>query len=101
MTDQEQQGKVCPNCGPGTKTHASEKGTVCEQCGGTFTYVAGEAKLHQIGELDQLRADVEEIKQRLPASSPAADIVPGHPPGTVTHDHDDADEEENDYDEDF
>lgn len=91
----------CPNCGPGTKVHQSEKGTVCETCGGTFTYVAGEAKLQDIGELDKVKADVEELKQRLPASTPAADpaereIVPNHPPGTLPHDHEDADEEDED-----
>lgn len=71
MVDQELK---CPNCGPGTKTHKSEKGIVCEQCGGTFTFIAGEAKLKEIGELDKVKADVEELKQRLPASTPAADV---------------------------
>ena len=70
MADQEYK---CPNCGPGTKTHASDKGHVCETCGGTFTYVAGEAKLAAVGEVDQLKADVKELQQRLPASSPAAE----------------------------
>lgn len=66
---------TCPNCGPGTKAHATEKGHVCETCGGTFTFIAGEPKLAAVGELDKVKADVEELKRRLPASSPAAEPV--------------------------
>jgi len=76
---------VCPNCGPGTQTHTSEKGHVCEKCGGTFTFIAGEAKLAAVGEIDQLKADVEEIKQRLPASVPAA-VPPEDPENDQTED---------------
>ena len=67
--------KSCPNCGPGTKVHKGEKGYTCETCGGTFTFVVGEPKLAVVGELDRVKADVEELKQRLPASTPMAASV--------------------------
>ncbi len=97
MADQEK-AWMCPNCGPGTKTHTTAKGHVCETCGGTFTFVAGEAKLQEIGELDKVKADVEELKQRLPASVPAAiptaeEINDGQPPEP-----DDVEEEDDDED---
>jgi ribosomal protein S27AE len=63
---------TCPNCGPGTVTHETEKGIVCEKCGGTFVFTAGEAKLTDVGKLDRLEADVADLKKRLSASSPAA-----------------------------
>ena len=56
---------VCPSCGPGTKCHAGEGGkTICEACGGSFSFVAGEAKLKDVGELDKIKADVEDLKVR-------------------------------------
>lgn len=95
MADQDQQGKVCPNCGPGTKTHGGEKGTICEQCGGTFTYVAGEPKLAAVGELDRVKADVEELKKRLPAAGLAA------LPSAGPDDPEDGEEEDDDDDQDL
>jgi uncharacterized Zn finger protein (UPF0148 family) len=89
----------CPNCGTVGIPGAGGKVT-CATCGGTFSFVAGEAKLTDVGQLDKLQADVEELKQRLPASSPKAEwemeTVPGHPFGTLPHDHEDADEEDTD-----
>jgi len=60
----------CPNCATPAAS-GSEGKIVCATCGGTFEFHAGEAKLKSIGEIDQIKADVEELKQRLPASSPA------------------------------
>lgn len=63
----------CPNCG--IVAIPKDDGTlVCATCGGTFTFTAGEARLGDIGELDKLQADVDELKQRLPASTPAETI---------------------------
>lgn len=67
----------CPNCG--TPAVGFEDGkVVCVHCGGTFTFVEGEARLAGVGEYDQLKetveshaADIDELKQRLPASVPA------------------------------
>jgi ribosomal protein L37AE/L43A len=63
MTDElEQKELMCPNCG--TKALSKERGAkiVCTACGGTFSYVAGEAKLQAVGELDKLTNDVEQLK---------------------------------------
>jgi hypothetical protein len=84
----------CPNCGPGTKTHQSEQGTVCEQCGGTFTFAAGEAKVKEVGRLDQLEADLQEIKERLPASTPAAQPEPDPDPENEPSVDDDEEEDQ-------
>jgi uncharacterized Zn finger protein (UPF0148 family) len=62
----------CPNCGTPAKGVAGGK-IVCVKCGGTFRFEAGEARLNGVVDLDKLQADVEELKQRLPASSPAAE----------------------------
>jgi uncharacterized Zn finger protein (UPF0148 family) len=60
----------CPNCGSAVTVKAD--GTaVCGTCGGSFSWQAGEAKLEGVGELDALKADVDELKKRLPASTPA------------------------------
>lgn len=54
---------ICPNCGPGTKCHAKDGGgLVCEACGGTFTWTAGEPTLTDVGELERLKGDVEQLK---------------------------------------
>ena len=75
---------ICPNCGPGTKCHDKEGGgLVCETCGGTFRYEAGEAKLQDVGELDRLKestaknaAEIEAIKSVLPTAVPtSAELV--------------------------
>jgi uncharacterized Zn finger protein (UPF0148 family) len=86
----------CPNCG--TPAHAAEAGKkiVCASCGGTFEYVAGEARLQDVGQLDKLQADIEELKQRLPASTPAAD-----PPAADERDLNEDPEIEDDDDEDL
>jgi hypothetical protein len=53
----------CPSCGPAGKIHPKQDGSMaCEVCGGTFVFQAGEAKLKDIGELDRLKTDVEDIK---------------------------------------
>lgn len=53
----------CPNCGAAGKVHAKGDGDlVCETCGGSFSWKAGEPKLKDVGELDKLKADVDEIR---------------------------------------
>lgn len=94
---EQQKELICPNCGPGTKTHAGQGDKViCETCGGTFIFVAGEAKLKDFGELDKIKADVEELKKRLPASSPAAP-----PAAEPDKDPESEDDPEDDNDEDL
>jgi hypothetical protein len=71
-----------------------EDGTaVCSHCGGSFTWKAGEAKLTQVGEFDAIKADVEELKQRLPASTPAGE-TPADPSPPVEEDVEVEDEDE-------
>jgi hypothetical protein len=81
MADQEQKGKICPNCGPGFKTHDTAQGIVCENCGGTFTFTAGEAKLAGTGRIDRIEKDLDELKSRV-AGDHAAGVagVAGKPP---------------------
>jgi hypothetical protein len=58
----------CPSCGPGTKCHAGESGKViCENCGGTFEYEAGEAKLKDVGQLERVTKDVDDLKEQVRA----------------------------------
>lgn len=90
----------CPNCG--TVAAGSEGKIVCATCGGTFEFVAGEAKLKDIGEVDRIKktverhdADLAEIKQRLPASSPALQ-PPEDPSGESDPPFDDDEEDEED-----
>ena len=86
---------ICPNCGPGTKCHAKEGGgLVCETCGGTFRYEAGEAKLKDIGELERLTRDVEDLKDKL-AGTPEAPADES-PADTAERDPDAEDDEEED-----
>jgi uncharacterized Zn finger protein (UPF0148 family) len=87
----------CPNCGTPAAGEAGSK-IVCATCGGTFEFVAGEARLTGVGEVDKLKetvtqhdADIAEIKQRLPGSTPAAD-----PDEPAAVDPDDDDDEEDD-----
>ncbi len=65
----------CPNCGSPAAAAEAGKKIVCTSCGGSFVFEQGEAKLAGVGEIDQIKADVEELKKRLPASTPAADPV--------------------------
>lgn len=51
----------CPNCGTHLKGKPDEK-IVCDTCGGSFTFVAGEAKLTGVGEFDQLKTKVGELE---------------------------------------
>jgi uncharacterized Zn finger protein (UPF0148 family) len=83
----------CPNCG--TAAIPRENGDcVCATCGGTFTFKAGEARLKNAGELDKLQADVDELKQRLPASTPAANDPPAGEPNEEEVDAEDEDEDD-------
>jgi hypothetical protein len=51
----------CPNCG--TPTHAKPgEPIVCATCGGTFTFTAGETKLADVGEFDQLKKKVGDLE---------------------------------------
>jgi len=78
----------CPNCG--TPAIPKDGGDcVCATCGGTFTFKAGEARLKNVGELDKLQADVDELKQRLPASTPAQDEPPAEELGDEEQEDDD------------
>lgn len=89
----EPQFKACPSClAPADKLHKGEKGWTCEVCGGTFAVIAGETKLTAVGEIDQLKADVKELKERLPASIPAAE--PPEQPNETTEDTEEQDDEE-------
>lgn len=90
----------CPNCG--TECILKEDGSaVCAGCGGTFTFQEGEARLAGIGEYDQLKKDVDDIKARQdlidavhgPGKGtvlPSGEIVPAEDPEEA----DDPDEEE-------
>lgn len=88
----------CPNCGTAATGEPGVK-IVCTRCGGTFEFVAGEAKLKGVGEVDRLKETVEqhdvdlrEIKERLPASASAAD--PPEDELDVATDEDEDDEED-------
>jgi uncharacterized Zn finger protein (UPF0148 family) len=85
----------CPNCGTPAAGKEGVK-IVCAQCGGTFEYTAGEAKLTAVGEIDKIRTDVEELKQRLPASTPAAEPAVDPNPDLEDPDIDDDEEDEDD-----
>lgn len=70
--------RKCPNCGAVGVPGANDS-YACPACGGSFAFKAGEAKLTDVGELDRLKekldkhdVDLDELKKRLPASSPAA-----------------------------
>lgn len=62
----------CPNCA--AKVTTDEGGlSHCSECGGSFRYEAGRAKLAGVGKIDALEKEVagmkstlDEIKQRLP-----------------------------------
>jgi uncharacterized Zn finger protein (UPF0148 family) len=94
--------RKCPNCGavgvPGTGDRFT-----CTTCGGTFTFVAGEAKLTAVGEIDRIKETVaqqgnelEELKKRLPAASPGQQPPedPSDNPDAPFDDDDDDDDEE-------
>lgn len=83
----------CPNCG--TAAAGAKAGTriVCVTCGGTFEYIADEAKLKDIGVIDQLQADMEELKKRMPVSTPGAE-----PPRDESDDRDDLGDEQDEDD---
>jgi hypothetical protein len=89
---------ICPNCGPGTKTHAGAGDKiVCEQCGGSFVFVAGEAKLKQMGELDQIKttlADHEAAIKGLQGQPP----VPPRPDDPEDGEDEELSEDEDDED---
>ena len=68
--------RKCPKLRSGGIAGANDT-YACPSCGGTFSFQGGEPKLTAVGELDKLkdamsetRADLEELKQRLPASVP-------------------------------
>ena len=93
----------CPNCG--VAGHAKADGSVvCPQCGGTFTFKAGEAKLADVGEFDRTKAKVAEhdadlkaIKEQLgigAAEPPAADEAASEPAGQSGEDEDDTGDED-------
>ena len=58
----EQKELHCPNCGLAAIPKENGAKIVCGTCGGTFTYVAGEAKLQDVGELDRLKSEVDQLK---------------------------------------
>jgi len=72
---------------------------VCSTCGGTFVFHQGEAKLKGMEEFDKLRADVDELKQRLPASTPAAPQPPEEPSDSPDSPFDDDDSGDEDLEE--
>lgn len=87
----------CPNCGEPAAAGDAGKTIVCAKCGGRFKFISGEAKLQSVSDFDRLRADIEELKQRLPASVPAKE-TPADPPEDPD---DDLDVEGGDDDEDL
>jgi len=63
----------CPNCGAGVSAPGQDGKIVCGECGGSFVWQDGKARLAGVGELDKLREDVtglqetmNEIQARLP-----------------------------------
>ena len=58
----EQKELHCPNCGLAAIPKENGAKIVCGTCGGTFTYIAGEAKLQDVGALDRLISDVDQLK---------------------------------------
>jgi hypothetical protein len=70
---------------------------VCEQCGGSFVFVAGEAKLKQVGELDQIKttlADHEAAIKGLQGQPP----VPPRPDDPEDGEDEELSEDEDDED---
>jgi ribosomal protein S27AE len=52
---------TCPNCGAAA-VGKQDGSCVCPECGGTFTFQEGEARLAGVGEYDQLKGDVDQLK---------------------------------------
>jgi len=85
----------CPGCG--AKSVAGQDGRrICPECGGSFEFVAGEAKLAGVAEFDQLKktvddqaAEISALKEQLGQAEPAAE--PPTEPETDDEDDDDED----------
>lgn len=87
----------CPNCGGPTSKNGDRY--VCTgECGGSFEFKAGEAKVTNVGEIDALKADVEELKKRLPASQPSHEPPENPQPAPKTKAEPDEDSDEDDED---
>jgi uncharacterized Zn finger protein (UPF0148 family) len=87
----------CPNCGAAA-VPKEDGSLVCPTCGGTFTFKEGEARLAKAGEFDQVKADIEELKKRVPAGDALPPVGPD--PGHVTDDGDLAEDDDEEEDED-
>lgn len=91
----------CPNCGGATIDGGAGK-RVCGTCGGSFTFVAGEAKLTSVGELEKIKGSVEkherqieEIRKQLPGPTPAEPLFTStEEQGEWEEDQEDGDDEE-------
>ncbi len=64
----------CPSCGTAAEQTAPGEKIVCAGCGGSFTFVAGETKLAGVGEFDELKAEVGDLKaiESIKAHAPTA-----------------------------
>jgi len=90
----------CPNCGAAGVAGAGGK-TVCPQCGGSFTFEAGEAHLAGVAEFDQLKGKVEkleaenaELRKLLPPAESGKPNGETDPHEDAEADGDDPDDEE-------
>jgi len=93
----------CPCCGtPGVPGEGGK--VVCSQCGGTYTFIAGEAKLTGVAEFDQLKktvesqaAELDALKKQLGQGTPNGE-KDGDSPAEVAELDDDEEDEESEFD---
>lgn len=95
----------CPNCGAAA-VQKQDGCCVCtnKECGGTFTFKEGEARLAGVGEYEQLKGKVEQIEahqaeiDELVGRKPKPDeILPDDPPADPHGNDPEDDEEEEDW----
>jgi transcription elongation factor Elf1 len=96
----------CPNCGSAGVAGKQTGELVCSQCGGTFTFKEGEARLAGLDEYDQLKGKVEQLETHQVETD---ELLSRMRPKDDHPDHEDPDEEveteeeepnDNDFDED-
>lgn len=98
----------CPNCGAGAVAKEGG-GLVCtnRECGGSFTFQEGEARLKGVGEYEKLQGKVDkleahqaEIDELLGRAKPEEHRIPETLDGTHP-DEEDLDQDEDDEEEDW